>query len=281
MARPSDVARADLRSASDAAVFETSVVPRYLSLFADPAIAKIVAGRDARVCHLDCRTGSFDDRLFAKLPNAHVFGCDASEPAIALARAKATAAGLRTADYRVVDGVPLPFPPRVFSHALVTNPRLPPPVFPPLFDELARLLAPRGQAVVAVALRDSFVELADLFRESALRSEAPELLDGIDAGALARPNEELVARLLEAAGFEHVEVDVLTRSLSFASGRDWLDDPATRLAILPDLAAMELAAVPDVADRLSYVRDAIDTYWSDGSFELTLRIGVASGRRKA
>jgi hypothetical protein len=29
------------------------------------------------------------------------------------------------------------------------------------------------------------------------------------------------------------------------------------------------------------VRDAIDKYWSDGEFELTVKVGVVTGRRKA
>ena len=28
-----------------------------------------------------------------------------------------------------------------------------------------------------------------------------------------------------------------------------------------------------------YVRDAIDKYWSDGAFELTVNVGCATGRR--
>lgn len=30
-----------------------------------------------------------------------------------------------------------------------------------------------------------------------------------------------------------------------------------------------------------YVRDAIDKYWSDSTFELTVNVGVVSGRRRA
>jgi hypothetical protein len=34
----------------------------------------------------------------------------------------------------------------------------------------------------------------------------------------------------------------------------------------------------DVEWPLSYVRDAIDKYWSDGTFEVTVNVGCASGR---
>jgi hypothetical protein len=35
----------------------------------------------------------------------------------------------------------------------------------------------------------------------------------------------------------------------------------------------------DLDKPLSYVRDAIDKYWSEGKFELTLNVGCASARR--
>ena len=71
----------------DAAIFETFVVPRYLSMFAERLLGMIARGPDARVCHVQCRTGYPDRTLLERLPGAHVFGCDASEPASDLARA--------------------------------------------------------------------------------------------------------------------------------------------------------------------------------------------------
>src|SRR5438552_1230792 len=95
---------------ADAAVFETHVVPRYLAMFAGRLLEMLVPSRDARVCHLQCRTGFPDRLLLDRLQNAHVFGVDASEPAIELARAKAKTMKNSLFDYRVAPGFPLPFP---------------------------------------------------------------------------------------------------------------------------------------------------------------------------
>jgi hypothetical protein len=35
----------------------------------------------------------------------------------------------------------------------------------------------------------------------------------------------------------------------------------------------------DPEKALSYVREAIDKYWSDGTFELTINVGCATARR--
>jgi SAM-dependent methyltransferase len=279
-ARTGEIAASPARflGPEDAAVFETFVVPRYLSLFAERLVDMIAAGRDARVCHLNCRTGYPDRMLLEKLPSAHVFGCDTSAHAIELARAKARTLAGFVADYRVIEGTTTPFPAGAFSHGFTMHPLAAPAERRILLEELARIVAPRGQALVAMPLRGSFGEIADLLRECALKNELTELTNAVEAAVQLRPTDELFKRELESVGFEYVEVDVRTRTLRFDSGRQLFEDPATRLMLLPEFRVN--LDMPD--DRpFSYVRDAIDKYWSDGPFELTVNVGVVSGRRKA
>jgi SAM-dependent methyltransferase len=277
---------------ADAAIFETHVVPRYLSLFAERLIEMTVAGADARVCHLHCRTGYPDRELLDRLPGAHVYGCDESEHAIALAKAKvkaqgadrADASGARgveklVADYRVVEGYPLPFPVGAFSHAFTIHPLAAPAERRRMMEELARIVAPRGQALVAMPLRGSFGEIADLLRECALKLELPELTSAVEAAVQLRPTDDMFAKELAAVGFEYVDVDLRMRTLRFANGRDFFDDPVTRLLLLPEFRVN--LAMRDIDAPLGYVREAIDKYWSDGEFELTVNVGVVSGRRRA
>lgn len=263
----------------DAAIFETFVVPRYLSLFGERMLEMLATGRDARACHLQCRTGYPDRLLLDKLPGAEVFGCDNSEHAIELARAKARTLTGFTHDYRVVDGYPLPFPDGAFSHAFTLHPLAAPTERRQLMEELARIVAPRGQALVAMPLRGSFIEIADLLRECALKHELADLTDAVEAAVHLRPTDDMFSRELEAVGFEFVDVDVRQRTLRFAGGRDFLEDPVTRLMLLPEFRVN--LAMEDVDGPFSYVREAIDKYWSDGEFELTVNVGVVSGRRKS
>jgi hypothetical protein len=68
-------------------------------------------------------------------------------------------------------------------------------------------------------------------------------------------------------------------TLAWKSGRDFFEDPVTRLVILPELR--QTLRLQDADRALSYVRDAIDKYWSEGSFELSINVGCATGRRLA
>jgi SAM-dependent methyltransferase len=276
---------ATTRGHEETAVFETSVVPRYFSMFGERVLARLAAGKDARVIHLFCRTGYPDRELVERLPNAHVHGVDPSNHAIELARIKAhSLVEHRTGvafDYRVADTVPLAFPASVFSHGLTLQAPAQTEARRAMIGELARLIAPRGQALVAMPLRGSFFELHDLLRECGLKHEIEPLGHAVDAAAALRPTEEAFKRELEVAGFDHVEVDVRTRTLRFDGGARFFEDPITRLAIVPELRT-DLGHAANMAngiEPLSYVRDAIDKYWSDATFELTVQVGVASGRR--
>ena len=44
-------------SPADAAILETFVVPRYLSLFGELVQQMLLVGESARIIHLGCRTG--------------------------------------------------------------------------------------------------------------------------------------------------------------------------------------------------------------------------------
>jgi SAM-dependent methyltransferase len=260
----------------DAAVFDTFVVPKYLSLYGERVVAMLAVAEEARVCHLACRTGYPDKAVYDQLPNAHVFGRDPSTPAIELARAKALALPSgRAFDYAVGD-VPLALPTGAFSHAFVLHPRADERAS--VLRELARLVAPFGQALLAMPLRGSFTELADLLAECALKHDLPELEQAVAAAVQERPTDAIIESELQAAGFEYIDVDIRHRSLKFGSGRAFFEDPVARLLVLPEVVIP--ASVAAKVDAFAYVRDAIDKYWSEGSFELTVSVGVVSGRRR-
>ena len=149
--------------------------------------------------------------------------------------------------------------------------------------ELGRLVAPRGQALVATSLRSSFFEVFDLLRECALKHERPDLEKAVDAASQLRPTEESLKTELEGAGFDQVDVDIRTRTLRFEGGHRFFEDPITRLMLLPEWRAdLGPAAIPTKGlDPFAYVADAIDKYWSDATFELTVNVGVVQGRKRA
>ena len=263
---------------AEAAIFETFVVPRYLTLFGELALEMIAESSDAQIVHIQCRTGYPDRGLMMRLPGAHLYGVDGSSHALELARAKAATMPGMVSNYIQADTLPSPLPAGAFSHAITLHPLANPADRGGMLAEFSRLLAPRGQALIAMPLRGSFQEIADLLREYALKYEAEDVSKAVEAAVLLRPSVEMLGAELEEAGFHYVDVELRTHTLKFQSGRDLFEDPIARFLVLPEVRLNLGLAEPDKA--FSYVREAIDKYWSEGTFELTVNVGCASGRRE-
>jgi|HubBroStandDraft_5_1064220.scaffolds.fasta_scaffold96158_2 SAM-dependent methyltransferase len=264
---------------SEAAVYETFVVPRYMALFGDLALEMLVDSDDAQVVHLHCRTGYPDRGIAMRLRGAHLVGVDGSLAALELARTKAATMPEMVSQYRFVADFPTSLPSSAFSHALIMHALGMPDDRSAQLRECARLLAAHGQVIVTMPLRGSFQEIGDLLREYALKFDDGSIEQAVNQAELERPTIEGLGAELEQVGFDFVELEQRPTTVRFHRGRDFFEDPIARLVILPELR-LELG-LEGRPEPLSYVRDAIDTYWSDGNFELTVNVGCATGRKLA
>ncbi|HEU4408879.1 MAG TPA: class I SAM-dependent methyltransferase [Polyangiaceae bacterium] len=266
---------------SDAAVFEAFVAPRLGALYQELLLAMLLPQRPSRVAHLGCRTGYPDQLLAAQLPGGELFGVDPSLSAVELAQTKASLLPDFGAHYLAAAGLPSPLEGASFTHVVCLNPVAPTAAErTALFAEACRLLVPEGQALVGMPLRGSFQEVFDLLREYAVKYDEAAVGEASEAAIGMRPTVESVTDECEAAGFVEVDVEIVRTELEFQSGRDFFEDPITRLVILPDVLAY-LGLEGPVEAPLAYVREAIDRYWSEATFGLTVQVGCVSGLRAA
>jgi ubiquinone/menaquinone biosynthesis C-methylase UbiE len=261
---------------ADAAILETFVVPRYLSLFGELALDMLLVGESAHIAHVCCRTGYPDRKILELADGATLVGIDSSLPAVELARNKASVLG-EAIDYRVVEELPGELETETFSNALVLHPTTNDADRGSLFSAMAELLYSGGQAIVALPLKGSFQEIADLLREYALKYDDGEFSKAVEEAAATRPTIETLHEELENAGLEDIDVEIRQTTIAFDSGRAFIEDPVSRLLILPELR--NWLSVTNLDRQLEYVRDAIDKYWSEGKLELSLNVGCASARK--
>ena len=258
----------------DPAVFETFVVPAYLRMYWDAVTRVLLVGEAARLVHLGCRTGFPDAELLERMPRTTGVGVDASAANLILARSKLGAMGI---DYREGDPTNTGLPEAQFSHALALHPVMGAASRSALFQEMARLLYPGGQAIVALPLSRSFPEILDLLAEYALKHDDAELIRSLEMAASERVTIETLSDELEAAGLSDVDFDLFTETLGYDSGRALLEDPATRFLIAPQIAYWLEQA--DISPAMEYVGRAIDKYWSEERMELSVTIAAVSARR--
>jgi SAM-dependent methyltransferase len=234
---------------------------------------------EAQIAHLGCRTGYPDSSIAEKIPESSLVGVDASAPALDLARARASLNSRMRVTYELGNSLPTSLPEFGFTHALALHPLCDADGRSVLLAELRRVLVPGGQALLALPLRGSFPEINDMIREYSLRQDLMELGKAVDLAAASRPTIETISEELENAGLTEVDVDVQLIAVSFANGREFLDDPIAKLMVFPELRSL-LPMDSDIAGPcMKYVHDAISKYWSEGVFELTVNVGCASGRR--
>jgi ubiquinone/menaquinone biosynthesis C-methylase UbiE len=267
----------DLHNSAEVAVLETFVVPRYLSAFGTVALDMMLVGEGANVVHVGCRTGYPDRLLLERVPGARVTGVDTSSAAIELARNKAATSPEGGLNYVLTDGYPTHLEPGSFSHALTLHPIGTAFDRTQLFSEMMRLVYTEGQVLVSMPLRGSFQELGDLFREFALKYDQGEFGQAVEFVMANRPSIETLSEELESVGLEDVDVEVVSTELTFAGGRAFIEDPTTRLLILPELQTT--LGNFDLTVPMSYVCDAVDAYFAEGEFALSVKIGCASARR--
>jgi len=268
-------------SAGEADLFETSVVPRYLSHFGALTAEMLLPCASAQIAHIGCRTGYLDTVIADKVPESALFGVDGSGPALDLARSKAALHAEMRATYQLGETLPTALEAMTFTHAFSLHPLCDADGRALLLAELRRVLLPGGQALLALPLRGSFPEINDMIREFALRQDLAELSKAVDTAAASRPTIETVSEEFEDAGLTEVDVDVQLIAVSFNNGREFLEDPIARLMVFPDLRAVLPIEEQVVEPCMKYIHEAITKYWSEGVFELTVNVGCASGRRLA
>lgn len=267
--------RTSLADTADvAALRDTFVVPRYLAPAGEMLLDLLAINESAQIAHLGCRTGFPDAEILARLAGATLYGCDPSASAVQLAQSKASAGGL-SAEYLVAESTSTPFPRGAFTHGVALD--VAPDARAAVLAELERLLVPGGQLLVTTLLRGSAQELTCLLREYAVAYDRAELSRGLDRWTTTRPTPEMLAREIEALGFDYIEVEHQRIRLRFQSGRDFLDDPVCKLVLFPEA---ERNLRTPLAAPLEYVRKAIDRYWATAALELPLSIGCVSARKR-
>lgn len=264
-------------TAAEAAIYESLVVPRYMSAFAAPCVEMLIQAGPAKIAQLGCRTGYPSELLIGHFPSVELAGVDSSEAALQLANAKAKLAAPNILRYLRDEQYPCSLQSRGFTHAIALHPMGQHGDYRACFQELKRLLMVGGQAVVSLPLRGSFPEVYDMLREYALRFDQSEFGEAVDAAAASRPNPENLMEQAELAGLSEVNVAVDLRAVSFENGRDFLEDPIARLVVGPDIVS-SLGARAEFDAALDYATRAISMYWSELSFELTVNIGTMSAR---
>lgn len=144
--------------------------------------------------------------------------------------------------------------------------------------EVARVLAPGGQAVITTALRGSWAEFLDIYRDVLLENGPPESVAALDQYVASLPDGAAAAAWLKSAGLADVELTVERWEILFKSAREFFFAPLVELGPLSRWKRIA-GRGEDMQDVFFFTKEAIDTYFKGAAFPITI-VGAAIRGRK-
>jgi ubiquinone/menaquinone biosynthesis C-methylase UbiE len=187
-----------------AAGYDSRTLPTYRRAY-DRSIEKTraILSPGQRVLEIGCGTGiiSLGVAPFA----GQIVGADISPQMIEVARHKAQEASVDNVEFQVCDGYSLPFEDEVFDAVLIFNTLHAVKEPATMLAEARRLLKPAGHLLTAT---DCYAAPAPFATRLMLAAQRLMKLVGV-IPFMSYLHEADIQRLIEAAGFDVVETDVL------------------------------------------------------------------------
>jgi SAM-dependent methyltransferase len=266
-----------------ARLYDTEILPAYAARFA-ALLSRAVEGRPAaRMIEIGCATGAFTLELARRFDlDSHLTAFDASPAFIAEARARIEAEAGPHAQVALaaVADVPAWIPLADRSADLVVSNLTVVTADDPrdAVKEAARLLVPGGQLALSAPLRGTWSEFLDLFRDVLRENGKLESLGAVDRYVAALPDSEMLVRWLAQAGLKQIEITTARWEILFRSAREFFFAPLIELGPLAQWKKLS-GRGDQMQDVFFFTKEAIDTYFKDRVFAVTIVGAAVSGRK--
>jgi SAM-dependent methyltransferase len=143
--------------------------------------------------------------------------------------------------------------------------------------DFARVAKPGGEVRCTLPLAGTFEQFHDLYREVLVKHDKHDALDRLEAHVARYPTFERAERCLAAAGLVG-RIEVEPFSLLFRSAREFFFAPVIEYGPLADWKAVA-GGGHDMQDVFWHIKEAIDAYFGDGPFQVTVVAGLVVGRK--
>lgn len=147
-------------------------------------------------------------------------------------------------------------------------------------QEFCRVCKVGGRVVVTLPVAGTYGEFYDIYREVLTKNDQHDVLDRLEQHIANTPEPETIASWFEQAGLEQVDVEIEEFSLLFKSSREFFFAPVIEFG--PLSAWKEVAGKGQVMQEIFWhIKEAIDAYFGDRAFEITVKAGCFHGVRPA
>ena len=266
-----------------AKLYDDEIAPAYAARFTTLLLRHLRPTSGARVVEVGCATGQLTRELSRRFDDkSHINAFDDAEAFVGEARLKMEGADDLRAPITLRLAAPGALPADDASATLAVSNLAAAAAPNPggAVEEMARVLAPGGTALLTAPLRGTWVEFLDLFRDVLRESGKGDRLAAVDRYIADLPDADRVSGWLQQAGLVDVGVEVERWEMLFKTSREFLFAPLIDLGPLSQWKRLA-GGGDDMQDAFFFTKEAIDTYFKGRPFAVTVVGAVAWGQKRA
>ena len=264
-----------------ARIYDDEILPVWSQRFGRMLLRDLELGERRQILDVCCGTGYPAVEIVRRLTgNSRLIAIDASSAMLDIARKKVAEVGARGVFFRTESASPrLSFADDVYD-LVVCNLGLTEMDSPSrALADFARVTKPGGQVRCTLPLEGTFQEFYDIYREVLTKHDRHDTLERLnDHLGNTYPSVAQCEQWMQAAGLDEVKVEVEHFTMLFRSSREFFFAPVIEYG--PLTGWKEIAGSgQEMQDVFWYIKEAIDAYFQDRAFAVTVVAGCLIGRK--
>ena len=265
-----------------ARIYDEEILPIWSQRFGRMMLRGLDVPPKAMVLDIACGTGYPATEVLRKLDEqSRLIAIDSSSAMLDVARKKLAEAGGKRLFFRTESAFPkLSFANDVYDIVLC-NLGLQEATEPgQALRDFVRVAKPGGQVVCTLPLAGTWGEFYDIYREVLVKHDKHEALARLDEHLRKYPQSEDIFRWMTQAGLEDLHLDIEEFSLLFRSSREFFFAPVIEFGPLSTWKGLA-GKGQELQDIFWYIKQAIDAYFGDRAFSITVKAGCMRGKKRA
>ncbi len=262
-----------------ARIYDREILPIWAERFGRMLLRDLELPQKGQVLDVACGTGYPAIELVRKMgESCRLIAIDASSAMLDVARKKIAETGRKGVFFRTESAHPkLSFADDVYD-IVVSNLGLSEMSDPDAaLADLARVTRPNGEVRCTLPLAGTFEEFYDIYQEVLVKHDKHETLERLAEHRAKYPTAEDCESWMRLAGLRgSVEIEEFT--LLFKSSREFFFAPIIEFGPLPTWKKIA-GKGQELQDVFWYIKEAIDAYFGDRAFQVTVKAGCIVGRK--
>jgi ubiquinone/menaquinone biosynthesis C-methylase UbiE len=264
-----------------ARLYDEEIAPCWGTRFARLLLRNLAIPERGQVLDVSCGTGDPTIEILRRMSDgSRLIAIDESSAMLDVVRRKVAALGPlgKKVYFRTESAVPkLSFADDVYDVVVCNLAVGDMPCSQTALRDFARVAKPGGEVRCTLPLAGTFQEFHDLYREVLVKHDKHDALDRLDLHLARYPTFERAERWLTAAGLVG-GLEVEEFSLLFRSAREFFFAPVIEYGPLADWKLVA-GGGQDMQDVFWYIKEAIEAYFGDRPFHVTVKAGLVIGKK--